>query len=182
MLDPTVSVGDLASLVVALVALVFSLYALRRSDRTGSAGTLVGVYDSIGQAWSRFLNATTETEQNFELAELLNRLEVACALTLGQGVHGTAKKLLDEYVESSLSMIVLDDAAPMALSRMLDRPTTFEHILRFIKIRSRRARMSDVIAMFEGRPDTAPKPSDLAAVGHPTDVTAVYPAPPASPP
>ena len=45
--DPTVNVADLASLAVALVALVLSLIALHRSDRTSSAGTLVGVYDSI---------------------------------------------------------------------------------------------------------------------------------------
>lgn len=149
-IEPTASIGDLVSLAIALVALVFSIVALHRSDRTSSAGTLVSIYDSIGGAWDRFLNASTEAKQNFELAELLNRLEVACAMSLGQGIHGAAKELLDEYVESSLLAIASDDAGALSLHRMRDQPTTFKYILRFVRRRSRRARMAHVRRLLAG--------------------------------
>lgn len=147
--DPTVNVADLASLAVALVALVLSLIALHRSDRTSSAGTLVGVYDSISAAWDRFLAANSVAKQNFELAELLNRIEVACSMSLSQGIHGAAKELLDEYVESSMLAIAGEEGAAEAVRRMRERPTTFKYIQLFIRNRKRRARMGEIVTLFD---------------------------------
>lgn len=148
-LEPTASAADIVSLLVALVALVVSLMALHRSDRTGSAGTLVSLYDSIAEAWRRFLQAGTDSDQSFELAELLNRLEVACALSLGQGIHGASKELLDDYVENSLIAIVGDPGASKSLGRLQDKPTTFKYLDRFIRGRKRWGRMGDVRSAFE---------------------------------
>ena len=150
--DPTVSVTDLASLAVALVALVLSLVALHRSDRTSSAGTLVSVYDSISAAWDRFLAADSFAKQNFELAELLNRIEVACSMSLSQGIHGAAKELLDEYVESSMLAIVSEQGAAETVRRMRERPTTFKYIQRFIRVPKRRVRMAGILALFDPSP------------------------------
>lgn len=151
-IEPIINLADLVSLLIALVAFVVSLVALHRSDRTSSAGTLVSVYDSISSAWARFLVAEGDAKQNFELAELLNRLEVACAMSLGGGIHGTAKELMDDYVENSLIEIAADGSALQAIHRLRHRSTTFKYIVRFIRAPVRRPQMADVRALFEGVP------------------------------
>lgn len=150
--DPIINLADFVSLLIALVALVVSLVALHRSDRTSSAGTLVSVYDSISSAWARFLVAEGDAKQSFELAELLNRLEVACAMSLGGGIHGAAKELLDDYVENSLIEISTDGSALQVIHRFRQRSTTFKYIVRFIGAPGRQVQMADVCALFEQPP------------------------------
>jgi hypothetical protein len=73
-----------ASLGIALVALVVSWLGIWRANRTTSAATLVTLKEGFRQAWSRFFDAQDEAEKYYELAELLNLFEIACAIAFRQ--------------------------------------------------------------------------------------------------
>jgi len=150
----------LASLAVAAVALVVALMALRRSDRNTSAGTLVTLYEAFRQAWNRFLNA--ESEDGYEFAELMNLVEIGCAVHLDGSVHGVSRELLEEYLCETVSLIESDAAARGHISRLKSKPTTFKYLRKFAATMKTQGRSSEIEAMI-----APPGPAYAAAL--PTD-------------
>ena len=76
-----------ASLAVAFAALGVSWYGIRRSNKTTSTGTLVTLNEGFRQAWGRFLSDEVE-DREYELAELMNLFEIACAAYDEGSIHG----------------------------------------------------------------------------------------------
>ena len=94
-----------ASLFISFVALVVSWFGIWRANRTTSAATLVTLNEGFRQAWTRFFDAQQEG-QHYELAELLNLFEIACAIYLEKSLSGNARALMFEYLDNVLQHLV----------------------------------------------------------------------------
>lgn len=126
-------VTSVASLVVSAVALAFAWFAIRRSDRNASAGNLIALSEGLRQAWSRFLTAEVGSPQDYEFADLCNCLEIACAIYEDRAVHGIAKKVIYELLDSQLGMIDGDDGASERLAKLQEDASTFEYLRAFLR-------------------------------------------------
>lgn len=123
-----------ASLVVAFVALGVAWYAIRRANKTTSASTMVTLNEGFRSAWSRFF-ATPETQREIELAELLNLLEIACAVRLEGSLSGNSAVLMSEYLENVLLLLLKDPYSQEHVPPLLQNAETFVFIRQFLKIR-----------------------------------------------
>jgi hypothetical protein len=121
-----------ASLLVACVALGVAWFAIKRANKTTSAATMVTLNEGFRSAWDRFFLATGE-QKTAELAELLNLLEIACAVRQEGSLSGNSVKLLDEYLKSVLRMLTSNayicDQVELLL---LQDKTTFIFIKHFL--------------------------------------------------
>ena len=120
-----------ASLAVSIVALFVSWFAIWRSNRTTSAATFVSLNEGFRQAWTRFFDASPQTK-SYELAELLNLLEIGCAIYLEGSLSGNARKLTLEYLRNVLQHLVEDDYTNAQIPVLLQAPHTFIFIRRFL--------------------------------------------------
>jgi len=123
----------LASLAVAAVALLISVYAIIRANATASAATLVTLNEGFRQAWERCLRRQDDDATNYELAELLNLLEIACAIYLEKSLSGNSRKLIFEYLDSVLSLLIKNSSLNDRVPRLLQTDKTFIFIKRFLK-------------------------------------------------
>ena len=126
------SFWDLAALSASLGALVIAVVALRRSDRNASAATLVSLYEALRGAWARYLAAKKPVAAEFEFAELVNLLELACAIHQDKAVHGASREMLEEYLLDVLSIFRDDAGARQQIALLRDRPNTFKYLKRFL--------------------------------------------------
>lgn len=127
---------DIFSLVASIAALWFAWYGIRRANRTSSAATLVTLNESFRQGWIRYLEASDQAENNYQLAELLNLLEIACAVFLENSLTGNSKKLMLDYLNRSIKIIEDNKEAYNYLeAELVQSPSTFEFIRKFQKDR-----------------------------------------------
>lgn len=120
-----------ASLVVALVALALARVAMERSDRNASGATLVTLYEAFRQGWARFQAEEDPDRSRYEMAELINTFEIACAIHQDGSIHGHSRELLEEYLCDTLSKFANDAEAVACIREMIDGPTTFKFLARF---------------------------------------------------
>lgn len=123
------------TLVIAVVALVVAWHAISRSNKNSSAATLVALYEGFRQAWQRFLDAEDDAGQQYELSELMNLVELACAIDSEHSFVGVSRKLVREYLENSLLLLSNNENAGRRIPAMFTSPTTFEYIRRFLNSR-----------------------------------------------
>ena len=126
------SISDLiaaASLVVAAAALGISIYAIARANKTTSAATLVTLNEGFRQAFERYLGSPSLEN----LAELLNLLEIACAIYLERSVAGNSRILLGEYIKSVVSILAGNQIVGGQAASLLQSRNTFAFVKRFIK-------------------------------------------------
>lgn len=126
------SLWNVAALVASAAALLIAIVALHRSDRNASAATLVSLYEALRAAWGRYLAAKKPQEAAFEFAELVNLLELACAIHQDNAVHGAAREMLEEYLLDVLPIFRDDPSARERIASMRDRPNTFKYLKRFL--------------------------------------------------
>ena len=119
---------------VASVALSVAWYAIKRANKTTSASTMVTLNEGFRSAWSRFF-AASGTQQEIELAELLNLLEIACAIRLEGSLSGHSATLMSEYLENVLLLLVKDTYSREHIPPLLQNADTFIFIKRFLKLR-----------------------------------------------
>lgn len=127
---PTLGASDwiaAASGVVSLVALVVALHAVRRSNLNSSVATLVALNGGFSQGWQRYLTAPEEAK-DYEFSELLNLLEIACAILCEKSLFGISRELSREYVEHVILLIEGDADARRRLEDAIHSPTTFKYI------------------------------------------------------
>jgi hypothetical protein len=125
-----------ASLGVALAALMISWYAIVRANKTTSAATLVALNEGFRQAWERCLQlrpTEQQAELTYQLAELLNLLEIACGVYLERSVSGNSRQLLVEYLNGVLSLLIKNPSFSNQIPQLLQTEKTFIFIKRFIK-------------------------------------------------
>jgi len=123
-----------ASLVVALAALALSFYAIYRGNRNTSVATLVAINESFRQAWQRFLSENDEQKRQYELAELMNLVEIACA-TLNEGsLAGKSHKIMSAYLSEVLKLLIANDYANLEIGKLLNSTTTFANINEYLNV------------------------------------------------
>lgn len=120
------------SLGIALAALGVAGYGIRRANKTAAAATLVNLNEGLRQAWGRFLSAQGDTKRD-ELAELLNLLEVACAICLDGSLSGNSGTLMSEYLDGALRLLVNDNYTNAQVPALLQSKTTLIFIRKFLK-------------------------------------------------
>jgi len=123
-----------ASLGVAAAALAISVYAIVRANKTTSAATLVTLNEGFRQGWEKYLQGlTTEPDAaSYHLAELLNLLEIACAIYLEGSVSGNSRKLLVEYLDNALSLLTSIPSVDDQVLQLLQNEKTFSFIKGFL--------------------------------------------------
>ena len=123
-----------ASLGVAAAALGISIYAIHRANKTASAATLVTLNEGFRQAWERCLQTPpTPDAPHYDLAELLNLLEIACAIYLEKSFTGNSGRLMSEYLQSTLSLLIKTPVINDEAFQLLQTAETFMFIKKFLK-------------------------------------------------
>ena len=136
----------LASLVVALAALAVAFYAIYKGNRNSSVATLVTLNDGFRQAWSRFISAVKAEDEEakyFELAELMNLLEIACGIQSEKSLSGMSNQVVKDYLEQALKLLIGNEYTNQQIPQMLHQPSTFINIKKFIN--AKRSHLSVVI-------------------------------------
>lgn len=133
-------------LILAIVAIGVSVVAVRRSDRNASASTLVALYEGLRGAWERYLDEGDDGRRAFQFAELINLIELACAVVVDGAVHGAARELLEEYLAEVLLILVEDAEACERIAALRGQPNTFKYLRRFMMTAASKRRLSPLIA------------------------------------
>lgn len=132
MASPDPSWIDSGALVLSAAALVIAIVAWRNSDRNSSAATLLAIFEAFRQGWER-LDEPDPAKRNYHFHSLMNLFEVGSAIHQDRSVHGASKKLLEDYMRDTLTMIAKDDRARAEIARMRNDPNVFEYLKRFLK-------------------------------------------------
>lgn len=149
-----ITLWDAAAMVVSLAALAVAVITMRRSDRNASAATLVSLYEALRAAWGRYLKAEKPDQTEFEFAELVNLLELACAAYLDGGVHGAAREMLKEYLLEVLEILRDDEGARGRITRLMGRPNTYKYLKGFTRQMRRAGQLSASSALVSHAVDT----------------------------
>ena len=120
-----------ASLIVSAVALMVAYAAMARSDRNASAATLVTLYESFRDGWARFQDEDDPEKSRYEMAELLNTFEIACAIHQDGAIHGRSREILEEYLCDTISKFARSQEAAQAIRSMIDGASTFKYVAAF---------------------------------------------------
>ena len=70
----------------------------------------------------------------------MNLFEIGCAIHQDQSVHGASKKILEQYMCDTLTLIAKNEGARTAIAQMRNNPDVFEFLKRFLKAMRRRGR------------------------------------------
>jgi len=123
----------LVTLLVAFAALVVSAFAIVRANNTTSGATLVSLNEAFRQAWVRYFDSKEPDEKSYELAELLNLLEIACAVYDEWSLSGNARKLVFDYLYRNLSDLIKHKEISAQIEKLLQDKDTFFFIKKFLR-------------------------------------------------
>lgn len=123
----------LSSLVVAGAALVISIYAIVRANKTTSAATFLALSEGFRQAWDRYLDEDDPAMKRYNLADLLNLLELACGIYLEKSVSGNSRKLAVAYLNNVLLILINNSQVNVEITSLLQNKDTFIFIRKFLK-------------------------------------------------
>lgn len=118
-------------MILSAAALVIAGVAWRNSDRNSSAATLLAIFEAFRQGWER-LDEPDPVKRNYHFHSLMNLFEVGSAIHQDRSVHGASKKLLEDYMRDTLTMIAKDERARKEIARMRNDPNVFEYLKRFL--------------------------------------------------
>jgi hypothetical protein len=123
--------SGIASLVVAAVALVIAFYSIQRGNRNSSASLMVALNEGFRQAWVRYRSPGPEGG-DFELAELLNLLEIAAGAHCEGSLAGVARELAEEYLCLNLALLEMDEHARPQIEELQHSASTFKYLRLFL--------------------------------------------------
>jgi len=126
------------ALVVSVIALAVALVAIRRGNMNSSVATLVALNEGFRQAWQRFLLALSthnDTDQQYELSELMNLLEIASAIYIERSLAGVSRELMAAYLDRSLRLLRDNENTSKRVAAMRDTPNTFKYIQKYVQSR-----------------------------------------------
>jgi hypothetical protein len=141
-----VQITDLIGAISALLTLlgvVVAVFAIRKGNRNSSAATVLTLNDGFRQAWQRFVS-TTGFDQDYEWHELMNLLEIGCAILLEGSLAGISRKLARLHLVNQLLVIEKDSEAARRYADAMHDETVFENIRKFQKKTARISRKSEV--------------------------------------
>lgn len=88
-----------AGITVAAVGLFFTWHGIRRGNHNSSAASLIAINEAWRQGWERYLSAVDEPAKHQQFAELLNIIEISCALQVRKVFTGVSRELLTAYLD-----------------------------------------------------------------------------------
>ena len=97
-------------------------FAIMRGRMAGStdAGRVIG-------------KAEDEAIKQHQFAELLNLLEIACALRIRNVLTGVSRELLTEYLDDVMRLLNTSDDAKERLEALIHSKTTFKYLRLYLK-------------------------------------------------
>ena len=125
------SIVTIFGLPVASIALLAALRQLWLSQRTGSVTALVSIHDSLRECWSDYLKANIH-ERDIPFGDLCNTIEAACAASFDRVFFGKSGEVLTQYLLSALKLIEQDEQLRNKLLALLEDPSTFIYMRRFL--------------------------------------------------
>jgi hypothetical protein len=132
------SVATLVGLPIALAALLYAIIQFSLARRAGSAATVIPLFDGFRDCWVAYRGSKTESDRNFYFAELVNTLEVACAISRDRVLAGATQYVLEQYIVSVFQLIEGSPDALKSLTGLSQTSETFENIFWFIKLHRNR--------------------------------------------
>jgi hypothetical protein len=137
-----------ASFLVSIaISVVVAVWTNRLSKASASAGTIVTLNQAFREAWGHLSYAEDEIRKEFAIAELLNLLEIACAIRLEKSLSPKTKKLIDDYLKNVIQALKRNPSINAIAKQLIQASTTFEFIKQYHNkfIRQKRKRLSVVI-------------------------------------
>ena len=125
-------IAAVASVVIAGVAIIVSVYAIYKSNRNSSVATLVALNQGLHEGWIAFLTSKDDIERFFNLSGLVNLLEIACGIQLERSLSGMSRTMMKHYLDETLALLIENSYTNQEIAKMLNAPTTFGNIKRFI--------------------------------------------------
>ncbi len=126
-------IAAVAAVVAAIAAIFIAIYAAFKANRNSSVATMVTLNESSREAWKRFLSASSEDDRSYELAELLNTLEIASSILNEGSCAGVSKKLLEDYLKEAISALGEDSESSRMIPSLFSSDKSFEHIQKYYK-------------------------------------------------
>lgn len=126
----------LIGVALALIALAFTAYGIRRGNQNSSVASLIAYNEASREAWRRYLaavKADDATARAFELAELANLLEIGSATDIEGTFVGVSKELLREHLINEVNILNKYPAVVTALAEFVQAPDTFKFLRKFLK-------------------------------------------------
>jgi hypothetical protein len=93
---------------------------------------LIALNEGFRQGWERFLTASNEPARQHQFAELLNALEIACALSIRRVFVGVARELLAEYLADVMRLLDTNDDAKQRIEALVHSETTFRYLVLYL--------------------------------------------------
>jgi hypothetical protein len=120
-------------IVVAVGGVWLTGYGVYRGNRNSSAASLIALNEAWRQAWERYLLAEGDVAKQHQFAELLNILEIACALKIKRVLTGPSREILTEYLDGVLTLLKSSNDAKDRLGNLIHAPTTFKYIGQYLR-------------------------------------------------
>lgn len=137
--------SSVVSLIVAGVALVVAIHALKHSNLNSSAATLIAMNTGFQQGWARYLDPNSNSEHEF--AELTNLFEIACAIHCEGSIHGVSRKILEGYLCDTLKLVAAHPEACKMLYDAQESAETYEFIQQFLRNMKRKGKAEPFIGL-----------------------------------
>lgn len=134
------SVAPIAALIVSIVALFVSFYAVHRGNRNTSAATLISLMSEFRTLWGEVLKHENKDDESdvedkfeYDLAEVLNLLEIASAICNEGSLAGKSKEICMDYLRKCLSMISKEEFVKKHIPSLCEEDENFCNIREFIR-------------------------------------------------
>jgi len=115
------------------IALLIGAVQLFYGRRASSGGALIALMESFRQAWLQFSNAPHEGAKQHTFSDVMNLLNMSCAIFEDTLFIGRSGRLLEFYLFHVFGLIEHSDDAKKRIQRMIMTEKTFEHIVKFIE-------------------------------------------------
>jgi len=132
-IDAIIFWATLLALGFNAVALFLTARQLWAGRRGASASSVIALNESFRQSWLLFNRATTEFEKQYAFSDVMNLIEIACAIFEDKLFVGKSGKLLEDYLCHVFILIQETDDFRNRLEKMFLTPKTFIHALTFLK-------------------------------------------------
>ena len=127
------NIATLVVLVLTVVALFVAGRQLFHGRRAASAGSVIALNESFRQAWLQFRNAGDEGTKYYTFADIMNLLEIACAIFEDKIFVGRGGRLLEDYLCDVFNLIEQSEDAKKRIESMIHGEKKFKHILVFLR-------------------------------------------------
>ena len=126
------AVAAILALPIGIGAVFYAGRQLSLARKAGSGSSLIALSEAFRQCWQAFLTAENEKKRQLAFGDLVNALEVACAIFRDKVFFGHAEDVLEHYLLSTFRLIESNDDARTRMLKLLQTPRTFENTVEFL--------------------------------------------------